>query len=45
MPLIQLDYVTKTYKQKLVLDAVSLSIDQGEFWTIHGKAVQENPPY
>lgn len=38
MPLIQLDYVTKTYKQKLVLDAVSLSIDQGEFWTIHGKS-------
>ncbi|EGP4724546.1 putative bacteriocin export ABC transporter [Enterococcus faecium] len=38
MPLIQLDHVTKTYKQKLVLDAVSLSIDQGEFWTIHGKS-------
>lgn len=38
MPLIQLDHVTKTYKQKLVLDAVSLSINQGEFWTIHGKS-------
>lgn len=38
MSLIQLDHVTKTYKQKLVLDAVSLSIDQGEFWTIHGKS-------
>ncbi len=31
MPLIQLDHVTKAYKQKLVLDSVSLSIDQGEF--------------
>ncbi len=38
MPIIELKNITKSYKGKLVLDEISLSLERGEFYTLIGSS-------